>query len=181
MKKISAEFVLMMLCGFLGGTSAMAGIIYLITSAFTPLPVFNGFMLLIGGIILICIIRIYYVFIDILNKITGVIETVAKILNTKERTSPQMFPDIIAHEIKIDDTTSPEEIEEIKKKFPMLADGLDNILNKINPNLSPLPKPIELLSLSQLEKELKKAVGEDNFERATEIRNEINKRKQKNK
>lgn len=183
MKKISAEFVLMMLCGALGITSALVGITCLIASIFTPLPVFNGFVLLIGGVILICVVRLYYVFLDVLNKTAEAIETISKIIDIKTGTSPQMYPgtnsNIISHEIKIDDTTSPEEIEDIKKKFPMLADGIDSILNKINPNLSPLPKAIELLSLAQLEKELKKAVGEDNFERATEIRNEINKRKQK--
>lgn len=185
MKKIPVEFIIMLLCGILGGASAATGTIILIASIFTSLPTAIGFILLVMGIILMCVVRIYYMLLIVINKFSDTINILTKSVDkmASEGISPQMFsdlnPNIIAHEIKIDDTTSPEEIENIKKKFPMLADGLDNILNKINPNFSTLPKAIELLSLTQLEKELKKAVGEDNFERATEIRNEINKRKQK--
>lgn len=178
MRKIPSDIIFQLIFGIASIALLLAGAITFIASFFQPFPVINSIILLGLGTIIFMGNRLYNSFTDVLHMMTKTIERI------QQASSPQTHPPMVAHELIIDEDTPPEEIERIKKTFPLFASEIDKMLSqskqgghKFSTNL---PSVISLLSLTQLDEELKKAIEEDNFERAAEIKNEINKRKTHN-
>lgn len=188
MKKISLDLVIQIIIGIAGIGLALAGAIVLVASFFTPLPIFKAIALMALGVMLFNSSRLYFIFLENLNFTT---ELIKKITQANSPSNPDCFyppdkktrrnhPEFI--EIKISDETTPEEIEEMKRKWPHMAEHIDMIMGmskQIHPGGDKFPKRISLLSNTQLEQELKNAVENNEFELAAEIRDEIKKRKLK--
>ena len=101
---------------------------------------------------------------------------------------------IIYSEVLINENTTPEELDKLKEEFPMIADKIDqifhsliqgdvdenfdkNIQNIISRNDSGFTNvSIKNMSLKELQEELKIATEKELFERAAQIRDEINNR-----
>lgn len=179
MKKKYSDILFFTLGGALGMGVSLAGAIFIIASFLTPLPIFQGIMLLTAGVVLIIVSRIYSTVFSMMEKLEKTISNISG-LNPKDMSVSPQDSSIFVHEIKIDEETTEEEIQDIKKKFPFFSKELDGVLKTFRPaDSTALLNKLELLSLPQLEKELGKAVENDNFERAAEIKNEINSRKLK--
>jgi protein-arginine kinase activator protein McsA len=80
--------------------------------------------------------------------------------------------------ISINDETTPEQIDEIKKNHPQIAEQLDKILNgfmDVIDSNSLHTNDIYKMSVQQLQKELQIAVDNNEFEKAAEIRDLLKK------
>jgi hypothetical protein len=198
MKKISGDVIAHLLFGVAAIGLLIGGAIMLIASFFTALPIFNAFIVLTLGAILYVGVRLYFVFGDVLESITKLIEISSspqinkngRIYKNGLLTKQMGFGDLPTHdlskiphpapglidEILIDENTTPEEIENIKKKYPGFSHAIDEILEKVGGISRTSTLPLSSLSSFKLEKLLQEAIDKNDFERAAEIRDEINRR-----
>jgi len=187
------DFMTGIFCGLLALGLTIAGLIIIVASFFTALPIFNGVVLLSLGVVIYLGIRIIYVNQEVITALANFVESLPNLLSG---TSPQKNKPIAINNsdefstlINITQDTTPEEIEEIKKKFPMFADNLDSIIKTFKSpqweksfDLKEWHKKqtdLSRLSLEELNVALNNSLDKDEFEKAAEIRDEINKRKQK--
>ena len=127
------------------------------------------------GALLFVAIRIYFMFTEVLESVTEVLN---KINNASSPQKQEQFsPNTFFNKIVINEDTSPQEIEEIKKKFPMFADQIDKIINLGKESDLSNISNIKYLTLSELEKALQRAIDNNEFEKAAKIRDEIKSRK----
>lgn len=191
MKKVNSEFLIQLFLGVVGFALMIVGIIVFGASFFKTTPFvnyMNGIVIGALGAILFSCVKIYFMFLETITIATDGL----KQMSTAAATSPQSQYNgrtyttqpggMSLNQITIDENTSLEEIELLKKQFPMFADSIEEAVANIicKPSIKkegPLPKTMELLSLPQLEAALKKAVDSGEYEKAAEIRDEINKRK----
>jgi predicted transcriptional regulator len=175
MKKINFEILLQFSLIIIGAAMMLIGLEFVILKFLGhPHSLFKSISFFALGGILVTASRLYFMFLETLSLATKSIEMHKQNLQSQEMKVSGPF----VEEIIITDETSEEEIEALRKKFPMLNDSIDTILKQIGREvISKLPKDINLFTVQQLEEELKKAIANDNFEKAAEIRNELNKRK----
>lgn len=182
MKKFDTEFLMHLLAGVASIALMLIGLIMLVASFFTPLSTFNAVMLLAMGIIMSVVVKLYFMFREVLQKVSDLLSKYSSLF------SQDMKSPISSEVITINENTTPEEIEELKKKHPMVSAELDKILQRMGINegmsgfmssmgLSNEKKDIANMSIPELEKALEKAVNENEFETAAEIRDEIKRRK----
>lgn len=184
MKKINTEFASHLILEIIAIGLVIAGTIIVIASLFGSLPTFNGIMLIISGTILLVQANLYFRFRDTIDTL---IEFIDKVNN---KTSPQKKENPILFEFS--NISTPEEIDELKKEFPEIGEKIDAIvqnLKLINPKIEPEilgnfkndidNKPIIFLTNEELEETLKKAIAEEQYEKARVIKNEIEKRNSK--
>ena len=176
MKK--TEFLLINLFGVFSVCLIVVGIISFVASLFVPsIPTFQSIELIFFGVITHLMIRLYFTVDKLFENSLAPTEKFIK--KQEERNSP-LNPELIKTSvISINEETTPEQIEEIKKKHPQIAEQLDKLLNgfmDITGSNSPHAKDIYKMSVQQLQKELEKAVENNEFERAAEIRDLLKKR-----
>jgi hypothetical protein len=168
----------------------VGGIIMLISSLFTTTPVFQSVMLIVSGLVMNGISTMHGRFSEMIDLLANVLE---------KHNSQTENKNLTVEEIIITDKTTPEEIEMYKEKFPELKNQLDNILKnatilskkniededdidkivrKVINEKDIMNHPIFIIDkMQKLEEDLKKAVENDEFELAAEIRDKINKLK----
>jgi hypothetical protein len=185
MKKINTEFASHLILEIIAIGLVIAGTIIVIASLFGPLPTFRGVVLMISGTILLVQANLYFRLRDTIDTLLKFVEKVGS------ETSPQKK--VNATVIDINDETTPEEIDELKKQFPEIGEKIDAIvqsLKLINPKIGLSKfgkefknniddKPIIFLTNEELEENLKKAIAEEQYEKALVIKNEIEKRNSK--
>jgi len=168
MKKLNAEFFLQLILGIASIALMIGGTIMFVTSLFTPLSTFNAIMLMAAGAILYTGVRIYFMFLETTSSIKDYVKGISSQIGTNNLT-----PELLKSEvININEDTTPEQLDEIKKKFPMIADQLNTIINSFGDNA----KNVQNMSVQQLQKELQEAVDNNEFEKAAEIRDILKKK-----
>ena len=144
------------------------GVILFILSFMTPtVSIINAILIFSGGAILFNSVKLYYSFLEVISRFTELIESLTK--NTPTNQGDVQI-------IKLDDNLSSEQIEDLKTKFPLFADKIETVINSIIPKTKK-SLSIQEMSIEQLSIELQKNIEENKFEKAAEIRDEINKRK----
>jgi hypothetical protein len=173
MKKVNSEFIAQLLFGIAGVALMIIGAILLVAHFFIPsIVLFEAAVYLALGAILYLGVRLYFMFLEAISTATNVLDKMNA--NRNGRIYPEMNAGMV-NTITITDQTTPEEIEELKRKFPMFAESFDNIL-KSNPVYNKEVDTKEL-SITQLETALQIAIDNNEFEKAAEIRDEISRRK----
>jgi len=185
MKKIGFSFISQLIFGLAGAGLMIGGAIMSVASFLTSeISLFHGVVLISLGIIILCCVKLYFTFLETINIAADGIEKITNATENYKSNNGRIYrpqdyfatPDV--HHITIDENTPPDEIQKIKENFPDIADSIDNLVGlakNIKQTESP-PLYIKMMSMSQLEKELKEAVAAENYERATAIRNEIKSR-----
>lgn len=180
MKKITFELISQILFGIAGVALMLGGAIMFIGSFFTNFSLSTSIIFMVLGAILFTGVKLYFMFLEVLTAANKQVDEINKGISPQNHNS-RTYPGVT--NITIDENTTMEDIEEIKKKFPPLSNIIDNVIKNTGTidndafYKETLPKHIELLSLKQLEKALEEAVENSEFEKAAEIRDEINKRK----
>lgn len=181
MKKPSFEFISQLIFMTVGFSLLIAGLIKFAYNSYASLPISIPILIAAVGFILINQANAYFSLLQVLDGFNNILKEITK---QQPKTSPQNIQDLYNLEIPeikritITDKTTPEELDEIKQQFPMLAKDIDDILNSEGLKLKPTEKIITTLTDEELEKILGLYIEDDNFEKAAEIRDEINKRKQ---
>lgn len=180
MKK--TEFLLTILFGVFSICLIVVGAISFVASLFNPaLPTFQSIELIFFGVITYTVVRLIFT-VDKLfeNSLSSADKLIKKYEKGNSPSNTDTNPDLIKTSvISINDETTPEQIEEIKKKHPQIAEQLDKLLNGFMDTIgsnSPHAKDIYKMSIQQLQRELEKAVENNEFERAAEIRDLLKKR-----
>jgi len=175
MKKINAEFLLQLIFGIIAIALMLGGAIMFVASFFTSLPIFNAIYFMALGAILYTGVRIYFMLLEVASSINN--------SSTQVNKSKAPFDLLKSEVININEDTTPEQLEEIKKKFPAIADQLDKIIDtfidetkKNNGYFSESVKNINNMTIKQLQEELNLAVENNEFEKAAEIRDILKKR-----
>jgi len=178
--KISFEpfFHLLFLLG--GGILVFAGLVLIVLKAFGYPMLFEGIVTFVLGAMCVYIVKLQSVFLQVVETFSDVLDTANKeMINNNQRIyHPTNFSDGIMQTVNISDEMSPEQLEKMKEQFPHLEGLIDTVMDMSNKKIASPVKTINLssLSVSQLEVLQKKAVEEENFERAMEIKKEIDKR-----
>lgn len=187
MKKVNLEFITQLLLG-LGGIALMVvGAIMFIGHFFQPdISLFQAEVITALGAILFSSVGLYFKFLEIVNVASDGIEKITKATETykvhDDRVSAHSdyFPSLDIQKIIINEDTTPEEIEDLKKHFPGIENQLGGLLDLAKGKQSKtkaVPTAIEMMTISQLEQELKNAISLEDYKHAANIKNEINKRK----
>jgi len=181
MKNFHFEFIAHLLLGVASIAFILVGVIILIVSFFAPLPMFNAVVLIGIGCTMFISVRLYFILRDVLDSVNEFLKQLQS-QNSPQNQTPREI-------ISINENTTPEEIEELKKKHPMIANELDKILNNMakgenllegffdSKGLFKKTKDIKEMTIVELKKALAKAVDDNEFEKAAQIRDEINSRK----
>ena len=186
MKNINKEALLVVGLRFVTSSFLFMAFAALIISMFVTIPISTVKILLIiitsaGGYLITSLYLRFFELITALNKIINVSQEVltaaTTYINNPLKQTNQNPTNV--EQIIITDETSPEEMDEIKKQHPFLSPQLDEIFKQFqgsNP-FSKLTKQKEKqlidMSIEELEEALEKAVGENKFEKAAIIRDEL--------
>jgi cysteinyl-tRNA synthetase len=178
MEKNKTEFLLNILFGVFSICLIVVGAISFVASLLEPsLPTFQSIELILFGVIIYTIVKLIFT-VDKLFE--NSLASTDKFIKENEQGNSPQNPDLIKTSvISISDETTPEQIEEIKKKHPQIAEQLDKLLNGFKDTIgsnSPHAKDIYKMSIQQLQRELEKAVENNEFERAAEIRDLLKKK-----
>lgn len=172
----------------------LGGVIMLVSSFFITVSTFQATIIVVLGLIMHGITSMHNKYLEMINLLAAVLE---KANNQKTENN------VSVEEILITNKTTPEELNKIKEKYPELKDKLDDLLNDIEKgdiikntidyyvkgedNLDKFLEELEYKmidfkiikkdNIQKLEEELKKAIENDEFEIAAEIRDKINKLK----
>lgn len=166
--------ILFMVCGAI---LMLAGITLIILKMFGYPFLFEGVTAFFMGGIAIYVARFQMMMIAAIDGFTNIIDGLAKKAAAAQMGSMfggGRFPgmsDANTMRVEIDENTSPEQLEALKKRFPFMEaviDAMSTTFNKDN---------LENMSLVQLEKELKKAIDNDLYEKAAVLRDLIAKKK----
>lgn len=183
MKK--TEFLLINLFGVFSVCLIVVGAISFVASLFVPtISTMDSVWLMAFGALTFLMVRLYFtvdkLFENALAPADKIIKEAEKFIKKQEEGNSPLNPDLIKTSvISINEETTPEQIEEIKKKHPQIAEQLDKLLSgfmDITGSNSPHAKDIYKMSVQQLQKELEKAVENNEFEKAAEIRDLLKKR-----
>ena len=179
MKNISKETITQVLFMCFGTALMLWGLIIFVASFFTPMSVYTSVVYVALGVLIFNSAKLYFMFLHVLKTADDLIEKINSARAEVDKTTTTLedwtndISKVAPIEIHIDDSTTPEEIENMKNRFPMLSNVIDNIINQVKP----IAKTNSELSLKELEKNLKSAIDNNEFEKAAEIRDEIAKRK----
>lgn len=163
MKKNTPELFLQLFFGVVAIALMTGGAIMFVASFFSQISALTSILITCMGAILFNSVRLYLVFTSSLDKLNN--------KNPNKNITPPIKTEIIS----INENTTPEQMNELKEKFPFIIDELEKILD--NTNANPTKKSIETMTIKQLQDELHNAVENNEFEKAAEIRDEIKKRK----
>ena len=157
-------------------TITLIGSIMLIVSPFVYIPIFQAVMFIVSGLTLHSIYSLHHNFARMTNLMADFLE----------KTNSEILGKRKVEEIIITDSTSIEELEEFKKKFPELNNRLDEIQNTLKKQrelekIDGFVKNIyEVWDFNgkqmTLEEQLQEAIKNEDFEKASKIRDEIKKR-----
>jgi len=178
MEKNKTEFLLNILFGVFSICLIVVGAISFVASLLVPtLPTFHSIELILFGVIIYTIVKLIFT-VDKLFE--NSLASTDKFIEEHEQGNSPQNPDLIKTSvISISDETTPEQIEKIKKEHPQIAEQLDKLLNGFMDTIgsnSPHAIDIYKMSIQQLQRELEKAVENNEFERAAEIRDLLKKR-----
>ena len=169
MKKLNAEFFLQLTFGVASISLMIGGIVMIVASFFYPLSTINSVIITASGAILYTGVRIYFMLLEI----NDYVKDIPPQTGNNKFTPDLLKPDEV---IRINEDITPEQLEEIKKNFPMIADQLDYIVDGFNDFHKKSVKSIHKMSIQQLKEELQKAVDNNEFEKAAEIRDVLKKK-----
>jgi len=179
MKNFHFEFIAHLLLGIVSIAFILVGVIIFVASFFVPLPIFNAAVLIGIGCTMFISVRLYFILRDVLDSVNEFLKQLQS-QNSPQNQAQKNMPNKI---ISINENTTPEEIEELKKEYPMIANELDKILSSIGEEifvsngLFKKTKDIKEMTIVELKKALTIAVNNNEFEEAAQIRDEINSRK----
>ena len=167
MKKNNLELLSQLALGIFGVALFIIGTIILITSFFIPLtiptPLLIGLFAISIGLTSFLITRLYFIILQLINTLTDLFIA----FNLKQTPNLPINTEII----NINENTSQEELEEIKKKIPGGEKLFDNLFKIIGKDLSSLSKKnLSEMTKEELQKEMNEAVSLNNFEKAAIIR-----------
>lgn len=180
MEKNKTEFLLNILFGVFSICLIVVGAISFVASLLVPtLPTFHSIELILFGVIIYTTVKLIFTVDKLFENSLSYADKLSKKYekgNSPSNTDTDLIKTSV---ISISDETTPEQIEEIKKKHPQIAEQLDKLLNGFMDTIgsnSPHAKDTYKMSIQQLQRELEKAVENNEFERAAEIRDLLKKR-----
>lgn len=188
-KKVNFEIIGYASILIIGTIAIITGIMFI------PKSILTGVLLIGIGICMTYIFKLYCLILKITNLFEDVVDRFIKIekslsSNINHRPYPPSFLDNIPSfpditKIEISDTTSPEELDKLKKEHPEMSKLIDTILQQSkvyspflpnSPLYTDISKDIKNMTLDEMKAELEKAVKEEKFELAGALRDEIVKR-----
>jgi UvrB/uvrC motif. len=181
MKKVGLDFIGQLIFALAGIVLMLGGAVIFVASFFTIMSVVTGIFLMALGAILFNSVRLYFMFLETIEIATAAINS-----STKFHTGLRPGNEVAVQEIIINSDTPPEEIIELKNKFPMLSKNIDDMIMQMHgkdklenffANKGIFKKDVKELSISQLEEAIKIAISNEDYEKAANYRNEINSRK----
>ncbi len=160
----------------------LIGIIMLVASFFTPVSITNASILIALGLILSVAMATIFKLDATINALVEYLEALKSIkFPYSSADNSNLSPAEGIQKIIITPETTQEEIDEITKRFPGLKDTLENLMGNedieaMSGELSTADYNLNSYSIEELQTELQIAVNKNEFERAAEIRDEINSR-----
>ena len=153
---------------FIAATALVVfGFIKLAVAIYFSLPIAEPIMLTVLGFILI---ELNLLRTEVYTVIKYFAQTVELITKAREDYAANTG-DTSAILVSFGPNTPPEELKSIKEKYPFLSNEIDRIVNMTK------KKTLAELSMEELIKKRDKAIENNDFEKAAEIRDEINRRK----
>jgi hypothetical protein len=168
MKKFSFEFLSQISLAIFGVALFIVGAIIIIASLFTSLT-FSPLVL--AGIFAIALGAIAYGISKLYFTIMQLIKTLTDLLANFNSKSPFDNLPLNTEVISINENTSPEDLEKLKKKIPGAGAALESIFKIINGEIHiSNNKELSEMTKEELQKEMDEAVNSNNFEKAAIIR-----------
>lgn len=209
MKNFNLEAILFFLFGILSIGFIISGVVILITSIFvyfSPLILLGSAIMILFGITAFAVVKLFFTLQELIGTLFKGFESLSVAFKNMAISPPtdnlekfnkfknslfskQSSPEVI--NIKITEETTPEEIEEIKKNFPPLANQIDDFLKHIvdetkgtlNHPFSHLfsgkKKDIKEMTIEELKEELGESIKDEKFEKSIQIKEELKNRAEK--
>ena len=185
MKKFSLQYIIQAIFTVVSAVLIVSGIIMLFNgiALLAPLPIFNAIVFIALGAILFTTTKLSFLFTLILKHMKATFDGMSDILDIQlEGQKSGHVPNNNVQTIIINEDTTPEDLDELKKKNPVIAKELDELMQSITSpqffmnkfgHIATPKKEIKDMDTKDLKKELQSCVDNSDFERAALIRDEL--------